>query len=197
MQLKTLFILGIAMLCAPAVWGQMEYIHEPSAKNPYGTVNPKAPKEMADFAPLIGTCDCKSQSKASNGTWFQPVNMTWTFKYIMNGMAIQDETLKADSTYSGSIRQFNPETQKWNVHYYSAQATPSTLSSWEGGKKENGDIVLYRRQPSPDDTPGYFRITFSEISKEGFKWVGEWTTLDESFTYLTWRIDCKKRKPAK
>ncbi|MEZ4918133.1 MAG: hypothetical protein R2792_03415 [Saprospiraceae bacterium] len=62
MQLKTLFILGIALLCLLSE-GKTEYIHEPSAKNPYGTVNPKAPKEMADFAPLIGTCECKSQSK--------------------------------------------------------------------------------------------------------------------------------------
>ncbi|MEZ4918132.1 MAG: hypothetical protein R2792_03410 [Saprospiraceae bacterium] len=64
--------------------------------------------------------------------------MTWTFKYIMNGMAIQDETLKADNTYSGSIRQFNPETQKWNVHYYSKLRQHPALSSWEGGKKKTG-----------------------------------------------------------
>ncbi len=42
-------------------------------------------------------------------SWDEPVEMTWKFKYIMNGMGVHDETFKVDKTYSGSRRQFDPE----------------------------------------------------------------------------------------
>jgi len=83
---------------------QSEY--EPTALDPYGMKNPKAPKQLDDFKPMIGMCDCDSERRNPDGTWAKAVKMTWKFKYIMNGMAIQDETLKADGKHSGSIRQF-------------------------------------------------------------------------------------------
>jgi len=57
---------------------------------PYGQKNPSAPEELNDFAPMIGTCKCKSLNRNPDGTWQDTVPMIWTFKYIMNGTAIQD-----------------------------------------------------------------------------------------------------------
>lgn len=169
-----------------------QYGYEPNEDNPFGEVNPNAPEQITDFAPLIGKSECTSQNRAQDGTWNEPVDMLWTFKYIMNGMAVQDETLKKDGAHSGSIRQFNADSLKWYVHYYSSSTAPPILASWEGEKKDNGNIVLYREQAAPNGTEGFYRITFSEISDARFEWLGEWVNINETFTYPTWKISCTK-----
>ena len=184
-----LFLLII--LFAQSLFSQYNY--KPNSKFPFGQPNPEAPKEIKDFAPLIGLCDCKSESRKADQLWAEPVNMTWEFKYIMNGMAVQDETLKEDGKHSGSIRQFSKDSSRWYVHYYSS-ATPTTiLSTWEGNKKDD-KILLYRPQKAPNGMDGFYRISFYDISEDGFKWLGEWVNKDESFAFPTWKISCKKRK---
>lgn len=88
-----------------------------SSQYPFGQLNPDAPKKLSDFKELIGLCDCKSQSRNQDGTWAKEISMTWTFKYIMNGMGIQDETIKEDGKHSGSIRQFDIKNNHWKVYY--------------------------------------------------------------------------------
>ena len=181
----------ILLLVAGSLFAQYDY--EPSSQNPFGKLNPEAPKQTADFAPLIGTCVCKSVARVDQNTWADTVMMNWTFKYIMNGMAVQDETLKEDGAHSGSIRQYNADSAKWYVHYYSSSTPTPTLSSWEGNKNDEGSIVLYRDQTAPNGTPGFYRLTFSNISEKGYNWAGEWVNKTETFTYPTWRIFCRKK----
>lgn len=169
-----------------------QYEYEPSDQNPYGLVNPNAPKETSDFASLIGFCQCKSISRIDQNTWADTVMMNWTFKYIMNGMAVQDETLKADGAHSGSIRQYNADSAKWYVHYYSSSTPVAKLPTWEGMKMENENIVLYRDSPAPNGTPGDYRLTFFDLTEQGFNWVGEWVNKAETYTYPTWKIFCKR-----
>ncbi|WP_445381495.1 YybH family protein [Robiginitalea sp. IMCC43444] len=169
-----------------------QYNYEPSAQFPYGLPHPESPEELLDFAPLIGECQCESITRNQDNSWADPVAMTWTFKYIMNGKAIQDQTLKADGNHSGSIRQFDPEAGKWKVHYYSSRNPVSNLASWEGAKLENGNIVLYREQKAPNGMEGFYRLTFSNITDEGYDWIGEWVSTDQSIVFPTWKISCKK-----
>ena len=58
-----------------------QFNFEPSLEHPYGLPNPDAPSELMDFAPLIGECQCKSVSRKADGTWAEPVDMIWRFKY--------------------------------------------------------------------------------------------------------------------
>jgi ketosteroid isomerase-like protein len=185
----------LSLLFPVALMAQSTYIYEPSSLHPYGSLNPEAPKEVADFAPMIGVCDCLSSARKADRTWGEPQKMTWTFKYIMNGMAVQDETLKEDGSHSGSIRQFIADSSKWYVHWYS-NTTPSTiLPTWEGNKRGDS-IVLYRDQKAPNGMDGKFRLTFKNISENGFNWIGEWVDLTESVVFPTWKIDCVKRRVA-
>ncbi len=173
-----------------------QYQFEPSAEHPYGLPNPEAPQQVLDFMPLIGECNCKSVSRKADQTWAEPIDMVWRFKYIMNGMAVQDETLKADGKHSGSIRQFIPDSTRWYVHYYSSGAPSVQLPVWEGTKNKEGNIVLYREQKAPNGVDGFYRLSFSEMSTKGFKWVGEWVSKDETITYPTWKIDCLRNQNA-
>ena len=186
MRLITILIL---LLLSSSSFAQYEY--EPSDEFPFGRINPDAPKETADFAPMIGTCNCKSETRNPDGTWNEPNDMTWTFKYIMNGMAVQDETLKSDGKHSGSIRQFNADSSRWYVHYYSSPFASNTLPAWEGNKKDD-KIVLYREQKAPNGMDGSYRLTFYDMSETGYKWIGEWVDTQEKIVYPTWKISCVK-----
>ena len=158
---------------------------------PYGTPHKDAPTELSDYAPLIGKSQCQSYSRNQDGTWQEPVAMTWTFRYIMDGMAVQDETIKEDGLHSGSIRQYHADSARWYVHYYSTTSPGSALPVWEGGKQDN-EIVLYRDQTAPNGTPGFYKIRFFDITDEHFEWLGAWVNKDESFAWETWKISCKK-----
>ncbi|NAS14268.1 YybH family protein [Poritiphilus flavus] len=172
---------------------QAQFSYEPSAEHPFGLPNPEAPQQILDFAPLIGECDCKSVSRNPDQTWAEAVDMVWRFKYIMNGMAVQDETLKSDGKHAGSIRQFIADSTRWYVHYYNSALPSTVLPAWEGVKQEEGKIVLYREQKAPNGMEGFYRLTFSDMSETGFKWAGEWVNTDESIVFPTWKIDCTKR----
>tara|TARA_R100000935_G_C2842059_1_gene171973 strand:+ start:19019 stop:19591 length:573 start_codon:yes stop_codon:yes gene_type:complete len=170
---------------------QNSYEYAAGPSQPFGKLNPSAPAETADYAPLIGMCNCTSTARKPDQTWAEPQQMTWTFKYIMNGFAVQDETLKEDGSHSGSIRQFVADSTRWYVHYYSNAAPTPVLSAWEGGKRGDS-IVLYRKQKAPNGTDGFYRITFNNISEKGFNWLGEWIDTTETFTFPTWKIVCTK-----
>ncbi len=169
---------------------QFEY--EPSTQNPYGLVNPDAPSELSDFDPLIGLSECTSEIRNPDGSWNEPSSMVWKWKYIMNGLAVQDEVLREDFPNAGSIRQFNADSAAWYVHYYSSNSPIPTLPSWKGGKQDNGDIILYRAQQAPNGMDGFYKINFLDITEKSFYWQGEWVNPDESIIYPTWKIDCKK-----
>lgn len=173
-------------------FAQGEY--EPTTIDPYGIKNPKAPKQLDDFKPMIGMCDCDSESRNPDGTWAKPVKMTWKYSYIMNGMAIQDQTLKADGKHSGSIRQFHKDSLKWYVHYYASATPTASLSSWEGNKTEDGKIVLYKPQKAPNGAEGFSRLTFYDITDKGYKWIGEWVDKTEKIVFPFWKISCIKRE---
>ena len=188
--MKNTIIILAFLLSLSSLYSQYKYA--PSKDNPFGQANPEAPKQIRDYEALIGTCDCTSTRKNQDGTWTEPENITWTWKYIMNGMAVQDETLKPDGSHSGSIRQYIADSSRWYVHWYSSKTPSATLPTWEGNKKDNGNIVLYRERAAPNGTDGFYRLTFYDISKSGYKWVGEWVDQKESVVFPTWKIDCKR-----
>ena len=169
-----------------------KYPYESSVKNPFGLVNPNAPVQTADFAHMIGQSDCISVNRNPDGSWQDSVKMLWTFKYIMNGMAVQDGTLKEDGKHSGSIRQYNADSAQWYVSYYSSSFAPNVLPVWYGNMKD-GKIVLKMKQKSPNGFDGYSRLTFYDISDDSFKWIGEWIDVNETIVYPFWKISCYKK----
>jgi len=164
-----------------------------SEEYPYGRINPDAPQQLADFAEMIGSCDCLSQNRNPDGSWQDTVKMAWTFEYIMNGLAVQDKTYKENGTYAGSIRLFNADSSRWYVHYYSSAFAASNLSAWAGNRTDD-KIILSMPQKAPNGMEGFSRLTFYNISEQGYKWIGEWHNPDTTIIYPFWKIECSKRK---
>jgi hypothetical protein len=185
--LTTLFLLFSISLIA-------QFNYDVSEENPFGKYNPKAPKEIEDYKDLIGECNCTSESRNPDGSWTKPIKMIWRWKYIMNGTAIQDETLKEDGGHSGSIRQYNKDSLNWYVHYYSSKVATPKLRSWAGNKNQKGKIILYMGQKAPNGTDGSSRLTFYDINDKGYKWIGEWVDKTEKIVFPFWKITCVKRE---
>ncbi|PQJ78428.1 hypothetical protein [Polaribacter porphyrae] len=185
--MKTSIIISVFLFTIFSSYSQ--YNFEPSKENPFGKYNPKAPKQLQDYKNLIGECNCTSTSRKPDGSWSKPIKMLWRWKYIMNGTAVQDETLKADGKHSGSIRQYDKDSLQWNVHYYSSATISKTLSTWHGNKKD-GKIILYKDQKAPNGTDGFSRLTFYDISNKGYKWIGEWVDKSEKVAFPFWKIEC-------
>lgn len=190
MKLKNIFSL-ILILTSLTIFSQFEY--EASEENPFGKYNPKAPKQVKDYEGLIGDCKCTSESRNADGSWAEPVNMIWRWSYIMNGKAVQDQTLKVDGNHSGSIRQFDTIKKQWNVHYYATSGIGSPLKVWNGNKNDDGNIILYKDQKSPNGTEGFSRLTFYDINDKGYKWIGEWVDKSETVVFPFWKITCSKK----
>ncbi len=186
--MKNILFLVVLILPIAAI---AQYDNEVSESNPFGKPHPDAPEQIKDFEPMIGKCNCKSTKRNQDGTWAETTDMIWTFKYIMNGKGVQDETLLPDGSHAGSIRQFIADSSKWYVHYYSSNFPTTTLPAWEGEKKED-KIILYRDQKAPNGMEGFYKITFYEMSKNGYKWIGQWVDKTEKIVYPTWKIECTK-----
>lgn len=177
---------------SPAILLAQEFSYGPTEENPFGSLNPNAPTQTADYAELIGSSRCRSVARVDQNTWADTVDMVWNFKYIMNGLAVQDESFKSDQQFSGSIRQYSEDSARWYVHYYSSVGAPSpVLPAW-GGNREGDQFILYKEQTAPNGMEGFYKITFSNITEESFDWLGEWVNPTETFSYPTWRINCTK-----
>lgn len=191
-EVSLYLFLSLFLLAGSSYSQDQLFKYEASGDFPFGKKNPAAPEQLADFDKMIGECDCLSQTRNPDGTWQDSVKMLWRFKYIMNGMAVQDETLKEDGKNSGSIRMFNSDSSSWYVHYYSTAIASPKLQTWKGGKVNN-NIILSMPQKAPNGMEGVSRLTFFDISKNGFKWIGEWVKEDANIVHAFWKIDCSKR----
>ena len=172
-----------------------DYQFAPSTQHPFGKINTEAAEQLKDYEKLIGISHCKSSKRNKVQEWDAEIDMIWKFEYILNGLAVQDTTLKSDGTHSGSIRLYDKENQHWQIHYFSSvvNSKAQNLQMWTGGKK-GSDLVYYRENKAPNGMDGFYRLTFKDISDDGFNWAGEWVDFKETMSYPTWKISCKKQK---
>jgi hypothetical protein len=185
----------LLLFASISVYGQLDLtMYEPSDKAPYGRPNPNMPEAFLDFQPMIGTCSCKSLRRNPDGNWQDTLSMVWKFKYIMNGTAVQDESWGDGKTFASSIRQYNQDSAKWVVTFFSYPSNSTNPSTWLVSKNEFNNIVLNTPQTAPNGMEGLSQLTFFDISESGFNWKGEWISLDGSFVYPFWTIWCTKKR---
>ena len=159
--------------------------YEPSPSNPFGKLNPNAPKETAQFDFMIGEFDCNDKIiNPQNGKWVERKTV-WNSKYFLNGGGIQDSYWSNPTVASGT-RIFDAKKDKWIVNYF--QTFPSYFAGvWEG--KKEGDKMIMRAARGENES----RLTFHNIKRDGFDWIGETVTKDGKATAF-WIISCKRRR---
>jgi hypothetical protein len=64
---------------------------------------------------------------------------------------------------------------------------------WKGNR-ENDEIILKMPQKAPNGMDGISRLTFFDITENGFSWRGEWIDQEETVIYPFWMIWCRKRQ---
>ncbi len=158
----------------------------------FGKIHPEAPKQLLDYQELIGLHQCLSTKRDQQGNFPDTVSFIWSFKYIFNGIAVQDETWKEDGSYTSSIRQFDTDSVSWLVTYFTSQGISFPAPHWTGEPRKDNKIQLYRPQKAPNGFDGYSRLTFQNITDDSFQWKGDWVSVDESFERTFWQITCNK-----
>jgi hypothetical protein len=139
------------------------------AQTDYGTLNPGAPPQTAQYAFIIGKWDCATRFLTQPGEYSEG-HATWTGSYILDGWAIQD--LWAADTPEGirrgmNIRSFNPASGKWDNRwlsqgnlqwkYFESEMVGDTMVMIGGeGTDQRGDFVD--------------RNTFYEIKEDSWRW---------------------------
>lgn len=160
--------------------------YEPNAAYPYGLPNPEAPEELQQYAFLIGTCECSVQRfRYSDGTSIS-YKAVWTNSWTMNGWAIQDRVF---SEYDApiSIRIYDDVAKKWKMTYFIPK--PYYSGEWVGQK--TGEKMVMEKEEPMAGKKAISRLTFYEISDQGFIWISE-NIFEDGSVFVDWRFDCKK-----
>ncbi len=187
--MRLLIYILLLAISLPAI--SQSTMYDPNPEYPFGRPNPSAPEEIKEFGEMIGSSECISIQRRPDGTWLDSLKMTWNFKYIMNGTAVQDEVFSEDERYAGSLRQYQADSAKWYVSYYSSRGLPP-YPFWTG-KRENDKIVLNRPNSVVNNKSGTSRLTFYDLSENSFSWMGEWLSDDGTIEFVFWKISCNKK----
>ena len=86
--------------------------------------------------------------------------------WILDGRAIQDVWLLADSFYGTTLRIYDPQQKAWHIHWHDTlkQYYPRQI-----GRAEGADIVQLGRGDAGD----LLRWRFTEIQPDRFHWLAD------------------------
>ena len=89
-----------------------------------GTLNPNAPRELANFSFLVGSWKCVVSILQPDGTRVN-LNAEWTGQYILDGYAIADKYTMHDPegkllVCGMNFRSYNLKKNDWNMKWFEA-----------------------------------------------------------------------------
>jgi hypothetical protein len=155
-------------------------------------LNPDAPKETEQFGQLAGKWNAEQTIRNKDGTWSEKTTKAeWRWYYILDGHAIQDDWFSEDSTnkmqwVGTNIRIYNPEEKQWHMAWI--DKTNRRLASFTA-VYENGIMKM----DGTNAKGRHIKNIFSNISKESFDWVQQWT-FDKGKSWVeVARIHCTKK----
>lgn len=159
-------------------------VHEPNPSRTFGQPNPNAPKELTQFAFLIGEYTCVDELTDTDGNTTR-LDARWSGKYILNGYGIQDSYWN-ESFSTTNIRVYSEPESKWQVSYF---REPKGQSGTWVGAAEDSDVVL-RRSFEWNDQTVESRLTFTNITLTGFDWTSEY--ISDEIQYANWTSSCQR-----
>ena len=141
--------------------------YDPSPENPFGLPNPEAPPEIAQFAFMIGEFATEEHIRNSDGSWRRS-QATWNARYFLNGHGIMDYYWNEEEGFATTnIRIYNAKEKAWYVTFFRGPGNGVVSGQWIG-RMEGENMVLWQGDKNQGS-----RLTFSNISQNGYDWIGE------------------------
>ncbi len=147
----------------------------------YGSRNPAAPEELAQFDFLVGRWLCEITIRNPDGVE-ERHQATLVARYILDGYVIADEYRQIDSggtmvRFGATYRSFDPAAGGWVMKWHDAlNSTWLDLGPADlGGVEVRDDTITFKHRYPPDIL---VRITFSNISNDRFTWRADNSTDD-------------------
>lgn len=149
------------------------------AHQDYGRPNPNAPRELSQFAFLIGSWRGDVKVRGEDGA-YEAHEARWVARYILDGYAIADEYREMRSTgelvrFGATYRSYNSDKNTWIMKWHDALAStwldlgPEDL----GGVRVDDTSITFKHRHPPNIL---VRITFSDISEDRFSWRADSST---------------------
>jgi hypothetical protein len=144
----------------------------------YGKPNPNAPRELSQFAFLVGRWRGEAKLKQEDGAW-ESLDALWEGRYVLDGYAIADEyrmmTPAGELLVLGmNFRSYDVKKKAWNLKWLDARAGTWTDLGPEdlGGVVTDGKAISYRMK-EPLARHAFTRATYTNISSDHFTWRGD------------------------
>lgn len=160
-----LILLGAAVAF---IWGFCTAAN--ATEDDYGTLNPNAPKETAQFDFLVGRWNAEYSATRPDGTTSSAI-ADWRIGYILNGYALQDKWSVSDN--SGNVLGYGTMYRTYDAtkgHWTMVEQTTWRLGFHHMTAEKVGDtMVMYETEETPDGTVQLRRV-FYNIEKDRFDW---------------------------
>ena len=192
--MKHTAIAATILLASGAAAQSEEGLAPPSCD--YGEAHPDAPEELAQFDFLIGDFTISGHAWVG-GQWSPPRPgpvARWNGRYILGGMAIQDEWfdpdpgLDPDSPRGVNVRMWDAEADEWDMMW--VHSTGKQVQDLRA-KVIDGRLTMWQTYP---DRP-YFRAEFERLGPDSWHRIqyapdeeGVW---QPRFKLVATRIPCE------
>lgn len=165
---------------APAGSDDLFLTYEPSETFPFGRLHPQAPPETTQYAFMIGEWSCDEQRRRPGEPWQTfPSKMVAT--YFLNGYGIRNytymPTAAAAMTYA-----YDLSNEVWQITNVTAPDFRPT--EWVG-RQEGDTMIAETESVGPQGTPVTLRITFFNMTSDGYEWRMEAVTPQGPFLLRT------------
>ena len=158
---------------------------QPLASCDLGQRSANAPKELDQYAFLVGNFDIKNIRRGRDGSWKEsPTASYWEGRWILQGHAIADywyDSPPTTGTVPGrgvNVRMYRPESKQWtNMWQHSRLAEVRTLMS---EVRDDGFMHMWATHP---DTSDRRRLRFETMSPAEWVRIEEWSR-DEGKTWF-------------
>ncbi|MEM8567927.1 MAG: hypothetical protein AAGF85_15800 [Bacteroidota bacterium] len=153
-------------------------------QHPFGKKNDRMPEELQQFGQLIGVWKMTSHAFYQE-KWYSGWPSYWAWKYALDGTVVLDYFYQSKEdfppvvpknydTHGMNVRVYDQDTDSWKITWVSNSGPESRISA----KYINQEIHM--KSMGQDSTQ--WRIIFSEITQDSFKWrqesrseSGDWT----------------------
>lgn len=160
------------------------------------TINPLAPVETAQYAPLLGQWSITDESIDKQGNWQAGPGADWNWYTILDGHAIQDDWIQpalnkdvpvGKRQYGTNIRTYNPKKKQWDQIWTSSSGHKFDTFTAIG----DGEKIVMRGFYAGYET----RVTFYNLKPNSFDWkMEQQSKTDPSQWKEVYRIHGKRKK---